>query len=129
MYGSCFHIHSASVYLLVGAFSPFTFTVIIDMYILIAILLTFGFCFCSFFYPSLVLSSCGLMTIFSVVFELLFLICVCISKESFIGRIYMGLVFVSIQPLCLLIGAFSPFIFNLLIDLFVYCHLLIVLFS
>ena len=34
---------------------------------------------CSFFFPSsLVLSFCGLMTIFSVVFELIFLICVSI---------------------------------------------------
>ena len=40
MYGSCFCIHSASLCLLVGAFSPFTFKIIIDMYVLIAILLT-----------------------------------------------------------------------------------------
>ena len=32
-----------------------------------------------FFSSSLVLSSCGLMTVFSVVFELIFLICLCIS--------------------------------------------------
>ena len=38
-------------------------------------------CFCcSFFFPSsLVLSSSGLMTIFGVVFELVFLICLCIN--------------------------------------------------
>ena len=58
------------------AFSPLTFKVIIDMYVLIDILLLVWLCFCcSFFFPSsLVLSSCGLMIIFSVVFGLLFLI-------------------------------------------------------
>ena len=32
-YGSCFCIHSASLCLLVGAFNPFTFKVIIDVYV------------------------------------------------------------------------------------------------
>ena len=39
IYGSCFCIHSASLCLLVGAFSPFTFKVIIFTYGLIAIFL------------------------------------------------------------------------------------------
>ena len=39
IYGSYFCISSATLCLLVGAFSPFTFKVIIDRYILIAILL------------------------------------------------------------------------------------------
>ena len=39
IYGSCFCIHSASLCLLVGAFNPFTFKVIIDIYVLIAIFL------------------------------------------------------------------------------------------
>ena len=34
IYGSCFCIHSASLCLLVGAFNPFTFKVIIDIYVL-----------------------------------------------------------------------------------------------
>ena len=38
-YGSCFHIHSASLCLLVAAFNPFTFKVIIDIYVPIAIFL------------------------------------------------------------------------------------------
>ena len=38
--GSCFGIHSASLCILVGAFNPFTFKVIIDMYVCIAIFLT-----------------------------------------------------------------------------------------
>ena len=37
MYESCFCIHSASMCLLVGAFNPFTFKVIIDIYVPIAI--------------------------------------------------------------------------------------------
>ena len=39
IYGSCFCIHSASLYLLVGRFNPFTFKVIIDIYVPIAIFL------------------------------------------------------------------------------------------
>ena len=61
---------------LVGAFSPFTLKVIIDMCVLIAPLLTVLDLFLlGFFLPFF---SCGLMTIFGVVFGLLFLICVCI---------------------------------------------------
>ena len=44
IYGSCFCICSASLCLLVGAFHPFTFKVIIDMYVPIAIcLIVLGF--------------------------------------------------------------------------------------
>ena len=39
IYGSCFCIHSASLCLLVGAFNPFTFKVIIDTYVPIVIFL------------------------------------------------------------------------------------------
>ena len=39
IYGSCFCIHSASLCLLFGAFNPFTFKVIIVIYVLIAIFL------------------------------------------------------------------------------------------
>ena len=39
IYGSCFCIHSASLYLLVGTFNPFIFKVIIDIYVPIAIFL------------------------------------------------------------------------------------------
>ena len=37
IYGSCFDIHSTSLYLLVGAFIPFTFKVIIYIYIYVPI--------------------------------------------------------------------------------------------
>ena len=64
-----------------GIYSPLTFKVIIDMYVLIAILLiALDLFLLLFFFPSsLILSSCGLMAIFNVVFELIFLICVCIN--------------------------------------------------
>ena len=39
IYGSCFCLHSASLCLLVGAFNPFTFKVIIDIYLPITIFL------------------------------------------------------------------------------------------
>ena len=49
IYGSYFCIHSASLCLLVGAFNPFTFKIIIDIYVPIAIfLIVWGwFCKCS----------------------------------------------------------------------------------
>ena len=47
IHGCCFCIHSASLCLLVGAFNPFTFNVIIDIYVPIAIFL-FGVCCRSF---------------------------------------------------------------------------------
>ena len=61
IYGSCFHIHLASLCLLVGAFNPFTFKVIIDIYVPIAISLivwgwfcrSFFFCCISWLYNSL----------------------------------------------------------------------------
>lgn len=43
--GLVFLIHSAIVYLLVEAFSPFIFNIIIDIYVLITILLLFKSCF------------------------------------------------------------------------------------
>ena len=44
IYGSCFFIHSATLCLLIVSFSPFTFKVIIDIYVLIAILLIVFVC-------------------------------------------------------------------------------------
>ena len=49
IYGSCFCIHSASLCLLVGAFNPFIFKVIIDIYVHIAIFLIVCGCFCRSF--------------------------------------------------------------------------------
>ena len=61
--------------LLIGAFSPFTFKVIIYQYVFIAIMfIVFVVLICSF----LLLSSCDLITIFSVVFGFLSSFQVCI---------------------------------------------------
>ena len=49
IYRSCFCMYSASLCLLVGTFNPFTFKVITNMYVLIAILLLW-ICFCRFFF-------------------------------------------------------------------------------
>ena len=82
IYGSCFWIHSASLFLLVGAFNPFTFNVIMDKYVFIVIYLKKlggrGLLFWVFFVPFLFLLSCDLLTIFSVTFGLLFPFYVCV---------------------------------------------------
>ena len=54
IYRSCFCIHSLSLCLLVRAFNPFTFSVIMDSYVLIVILLIFRDCYFGsfFFFPS-----------------------------------------------------------------------------
>ena len=49
MYGSCFYIYSVSLYLSVGTFNPFTFKIIIDIYVPIGILKSFWVCFCRSF--------------------------------------------------------------------------------
>ena len=49
IYGSCFSIHSANVFLLVGAFNPFTFKVSMDTYVPVAIFLVVWGCFCRSF--------------------------------------------------------------------------------
>ena len=50
IYGSCFCIHSATLCLLFGAFSLFTFKVIIDVYVPIATFITVWGWFCRFFF-------------------------------------------------------------------------------
>ena len=52
IHGSYFCIHSASLCLLVGTFNPFTFDVIIDIYVPIAIFLTVWGWFCRYFFFS-----------------------------------------------------------------------------
>ena len=78
-----FSIHLATLCLLTGAFSQFTFKVIIDMYVLIAILLIVLWLFCSsslFLSFSLVLFPCNLMSFFSVVTILFSLFFVCLLQ-------------------------------------------------
>lgn len=52
MCGSCFRVHAASLCLLVGAVSPFTFKVITDVCALVAILLTVSDLFLLVFFLS-----------------------------------------------------------------------------
>ena len=49
IYGSCYSIHSASLFVLVGAFNPFTFEVIFDMFVSITIFLIVWGWFCRYF--------------------------------------------------------------------------------
>ena len=53
IYGSCFCILSASLCLSVGVFIPLTFKVIVDMYVLIAMLLNVFYLFLLLFFSSL----------------------------------------------------------------------------
>ena len=55
-YGFCFCIHSAGLCLLLGAFDPFTFKVIIDIYVPIAILSIVWGWFCRSFFFSCISS-------------------------------------------------------------------------
>ena len=76
--------------------------VIIDMYVLIAILLIVFDLFC---WSSFVLFSFVFMTIFSVVFVLLFLICVCVYHRHHVLSQEIGYSFLccTVEPLCLCI--------------------------
>ena len=74
-------IHLVTLCLLTDTFSPFKFTVIIENYVLIAILLIV-FCSSFLFFFSLALFSCGLMTIFSIMIGF-FSLSVCESVIDF----------------------------------------------
>ena len=81
IYGSCFWMHSASLFLLVGVFNPFTFNVVVNKYVLIVIYLNWGHVLAvlSLFssLPLFVLFSWYLLTVFSTMFGLVFLFYVC----------------------------------------------------
>ena len=86
IYGSCFCIHLASLGLLIGAFNPFTFKVIIDIYVSIAIFLIVWGWFCRYFSSLLFLNyistfniccKAGLMVLSSLNF--------CLSEKLFIS--------------------------------------------
>ena len=59
-------------------FNPFTFSVVMDKYVFIAILLIVLNCYFGYFILSFVVCSCDCQTIFSVVFGLLFPFYVCV---------------------------------------------------
>ena len=63
IYMSYFYIHLSSLCLLVGGFYPFTFKIIIDMYVSIAIFLIALESFLSVFHSSFDLLSCGLIDV------------------------------------------------------------------
>ena len=86
-------IHFAALCLLVGSFSPFTFNIIIDRYVLIVILLTVFWLFCSYFFlSSFTLFPCDLMTIFIVMLGFFSLFCVSVIDVWFVVylAIYRG---------------------------------------
>jgi len=78
MYGSCFCICSASVCLLVRAFNPFTFKVIIDIYVPVVIFLivwdlffgSFSFVFFDYISPFDICCKAGLVVMNSLNFYL-----------------------------------------------------------
>ena len=85
IYRSCFCIHSASLCLLVWAFSPLTFKVIIDMYVHIAILLIVLDLFLLLFFPSrlLLFSPLVVWWLSLVLYLRWFFLCVCVSFADF----------------------------------------------
>ena len=90
IYGSCFCIHSSSLCLLLGAFNPFIFKVINNLYIYsyCHFVNCFGFGFVGRFSSLPLLFSCDLITIFSVVF-----VCVCVCIYIYVCKniyIYVG---------------------------------------
>ena len=55
--------------------------------------------------------------VWNIFFQPLLSVCMCPLGGSLVDNIYRGLVFVSIQPVfCLLVGAFNPFTFKVIID-------------
>ena len=64
IYGSCFCVHSASLCFLVGVFNPFTFKVIIYIYVPIAIFLIVWGWFCRSFFSCVFLDYRSLFNIY-----------------------------------------------------------------
>ena len=117
IYGSCFCIHSVHLCLLVRAFNPFTFSVIMDKYVFIAILFIALNCyFWSFlFFPPFVFFS-WFSDSFYVMFGLLFLFYVCVYYSfCFVVPIRFGY-----NHLCMykIVFSCSSLIFNCL---FMFC--------
>ena len=76
--GYCFIIQSVSICLLIRAFSPLTFKVIINKYVFIAILSLSSSWFCiSSLFLSFCFSFCGWMVFFCIMLEFLSFLCLC----------------------------------------------------
>ena len=101
IYGSCIYIHSASLCLLVRAFNPFTFKVIIDIYVPIAIFLIVWAWFCRYLFSSFVFldyinpfnicCKSGLVVLNSLNF--------CLSEKLFISPSMLNEIFVEYYKL------------------------------
>ena len=109
IYGSCFCIHSASLCPLIGACNPFTFKVIIDVYISIAIFLivggwfcrSFSFCCISWLCKSInICCKAGLVVLTSLNF--------CLSEKLFISPSILNEILASDSSLGCRFFLFSP---------------------
>ena len=85
IYWTCFCIYSGSLCILVAPFNPFAFSIIMGKYVLLVIFLIFLDCYFGYFYfpSSFAVFSHDLLTIFNVMFGLLFLY-VCVHHSFFI---------------------------------------------
>ena len=117
--GSCFLTHSAALRLLIGTFNPFTFKVIIDRYVVIAILLFIGLTSSPSYLLLLLLlspfnSSCttglGVMSSFSFSSSGKLLVSFILS-ESLAGYSHLGcrsLLFITVSISCQSLPACQP---------------------
>ena len=107
--GSCFCIHSISLYLLVGAFYPFKFKVVIDNVLIGIFLIVLCLCFKSFLFlvftgyliPFSICCKTGLMVLNSLNF--------CLSVKFFIFASNLNEIFAEYTNLgCRFVFSFSP---------------------
>ena len=92
IYRSCFCIHSASMFLVVGVFNPFTFKVIIDIYVPIAIFLIVWGWFCRSFFFSCISWLCKSLLTFVVKLVLWYWILLtfaCLKSFLFLHQFWM----------------------------------------
>ena len=89
IYGFCFCIYSASLCLLVGAFNPLTFIVIIDIYVPIAIFLIVWGWFCRIFYCISQLYVCLTFVVKLVWWYWIFLTFACLKSFLFLHQFSM----------------------------------------
>ena len=105
--------------LLIEAFNSFTFKVIIDRYTFIAILLIVLGLFLYLFFVPFFCSLCDLMTIFSVIFRFLSLVCVYIYYR-FLGFGAMRFIYSNIYRLYIVIYKLHTYILYTYIAIYIY---------
>ena len=81
IYGSCFCIHSATLCLLIAAFSPFTCKVIGRNVLIAVVLIIWGLFLLFFFVPFFLFALLPYDLMISVIFGFFFLLCVCIILD------------------------------------------------